>query len=883
MTTASSPSPSWPRRHITTLSITLAAALLALLLPAPPAAAQCGSLVTGRFGGETGAVAQINVSTLAVGRGSTIELVDISNTNLPAWFNPRRFVGIDAPAKKLAYAAGSTRLFAMLENGNVAVVPLSFGGAVTLGTPVTIHSSDAVDIVADGTRVFIAEQHENSDIGYISSYIDIYETSSGTPTLIDWISPFIDEYGFDRIVKIGNVLWAGIHEFESSLLGVEAYDISNPASPVRVTTSLNNAPLGTYTRVSAMHAIGNKLLLSYLYDTPSQSPEDWMRAVDVSVPTNPVWHPPVDLNGYAGCMASTGNLLRISIENSGIGTWDTSNPAALIWLGAYFDTFPQVGQMIAIGAIDYWAAGRDGLMTMLTANPAAVSVRANLTALPIGPSVVRQTGNTTVVLDYTLNTLRLYDYTLPEAQQLRSSTSLPLYSELVELGVGAAGAQTLACVAAKRPGTGDSITVYDITNPAAPFIRTTITGFEAHLMSVVNSRLYLMTTAREFRIYELSQTPPPPPQELVPRSVTPFGGNYTDYTCLTGWEAGATKAVALGTNPFGLWIINVTDAINPLVSSIYNPVSNYRVHSVAKGNNYLYISARIEGALPGSTIATRLESLTVTNLASPVSRFVVDYDSGAAYSAVLDHLAYISAPSGKFLIGTRQDNWDGPIGNQVAVFHLPPGFLTNEGVPFYLSSHDLPHVAGRAVPNADGSRVMLSGGAAGLYQLSMPAQWAPGYGIQNFTQSVCYGASAQFFTFVSANPADATFQWYRYGPPTPGAPWISAPLVDGPTGWGSTISGAADYAMTISNVHSGDRNFYYYVVATSSCGATTSLQAALRMCPGDFNCSGSATVQDIFDFLNSWFAGAAAADFNGNGTVTVQDIFDFLAAWFAPC
>ena len=54
-------------------------------------------------------------------------------------------------------------------------------------------------------------------------------------------------------------------------------------------------------------------------------------------------------------------------------------------------------------------------------------------------------------------------------------------------------------------------------------------------------------------------------------------------------------------------------------------------------------------------------------------------------------------------------------------------------------------------------------------------------------------------------------------------------------------------------------------------------------CRADFNCSGSVTIQDIFDYLTAWFARAASADFNRSGTVTVQDIFDFLTAWFAGC
>jgi hypothetical protein len=53
-------------------------------------------------------------------------------------------------------------------------------------------------------------------------------------------------------------------------------------------------------------------------------------------------------------------------------------------------------------------------------------------------------------------------------------------------------------------------------------------------------------------------------------------------------------------------------------------------------------------------------------------------------------------------------------------------------------------------------------------------------------------------------------------------------------------------------------------------------------CPADFDRSHGLSVQDIFDFLNAWFAGSVEADFNGNG-LAVEDIFDFLNAWFAGC
>jgi hypothetical protein len=53
-------------------------------------------------------------------------------------------------------------------------------------------------------------------------------------------------------------------------------------------------------------------------------------------------------------------------------------------------------------------------------------------------------------------------------------------------------------------------------------------------------------------------------------------------------------------------------------------------------------------------------------------------------------------------------------------------------------------------------------------------------------------------------------------------------------------------------------------------------------CKANYNHMNGLEVQDIFDFLNGWFAGNPAADFNGGG-LSVQDIFDFLNAWFAGC
>lgn len=114
-------------------------------------------------------------------------------------------------------------------------------------------------------------------------------------------------------------------------------------------------------------------------------------------------------------------------------------------------------------------------------------------------------------------------------------------------------------------------------------------------------------------------------------------------------------------------------------------------------------------------------------------------------------------------------------------------------------------------------------------------------------------------------------------------------VTDGQPFSGGTFSGSTTRSLLIQGYTSLDMGEYTLTV-TNSCGSTESIPvafgsgASLTYCPADINHSCSVTVQDIFDFLDAWFAGdLQRADFDSNGTIAVQDIFDFLAAWFAGC
>ena len=135
----------------------------------------------------------------------------------------------------------------------------------------------------------------------------------------------------------------------------------------------------------------------------------------------------------------------------------------------------------------------------------------------------------------------------------------------------------------------------------------------------------------------------------------------------------------------------------------------------------------------------------------------------------------------------------------------------------------------------------------------------------------CTGTAT--FSGVVASGYIAQYSWRRN----------MLPLSDGVTASGSIISGSSTQTLTILDATSADAGSYDLVVA-NSCESSTSAEAALTVntpLPADFNCSGTVTVQDIFDFLSAWFSHNPRADFNNSGAVTVQDIFDFLTAWFA--
>lgn len=99
---------------------------------------------------------------------------------------------------------------------------------------------------------------------------------------------------------------------------------------------------------------------------------------------------------------------------------------------------------------------------------------------------------------------------------------------------------------------------------------------------------------------------------------------------------------------------------------------------------------------------------------------------------------------------------------------------------------------------------------------------------------------------------------------------------------GPTNASAATATLSLTDLRGGHSGTYDCVIS-NACASITTAPATLTVCTADFNCSGAATGQDVFDFLSAYFTGQPLADVNGTGGVSVQDIFEFVTAFFRGC
>lgn len=209
---------------------------------------------------------------------------------------------------------------------------------------------------------------------------------------------------------------------------------------------------------------------------------------------------------------------------------------------------------------------------------------------------------------------------------------------------------------------------------------------------------------------------------------------------------------------------------------------------------------------------------------------------------------------------------------------LPSGSGVGTNASAFVLSVDPSHACGVGISL---SLAISSDQGVGTYNFTLPTGLNTGSGFActppaavcpaitlspSDSLNTCLGTTVVFEAGATGDPAPS-FQWTRNG----------ANLNDD-----STYSGVNTPMLTISSAFAFTQGLYACRVE-NSCGMAETAPATLSFCVADFNCVDGISVQDIFDFLGSWFAGSERANVNPGSGLGTQDIFDFLNAWFAGC
>lgn len=137
--------------------------------------------------------------------------------------------------------------------------------------------------------------------------------------------------------------------------------------------------------------------------------------------------------------------------------------------------------------------------------------------------------------------------------------------------------------------------------------------------------------------------------------------------------------------------------------------------------------------------------------------------------------------------------------------------------------------------------------------------------------TVLSGGATLTLNATPAGDAPLTYQWKKNG----------TALTNGPTGTGSTVSGATATTLTVTNVGANDAGSYTFSV-TNPCSTVTGngIQVTVNVAiPGDYNGDAHVNAADLAILLGAWGTANAAIDLTGDGMVDASDLGVLLGAW----
>ncbi len=758
---------------------------------------QCTPAVTSRLGGEVAHVTSIDSNRVLISSARAIEIYNVSNAASPLRTG-RLEVG--ETIGKMKVFGG--KAYVITETGtqqNIRVYNVS-GLAPIFES--TFDTQDAIDFEFSGSDMYVVS-HPNSGPVRITAL----DMQFGVPLFLGQLTLPNDATWYSDV----DISIAGSRAFVGySLDSASKLSAINIADPEAMTL------LGSYEH--AVSPYFKKVVVSGNYAYVCRQQDIEILGL-FSFPSFPLAGTIPNIG--ASDAAIVGSTLFVASSYAGVRAYNISSPLSPTAYTAA-NTVGTSSDIEIVGDRLYNADREGGLSIVQIGNPAAMTVLGSVAApYPSRVQDMEENGTTLYVLDEL--GLRIFSTSAPDAPVLVGSVTLP---DSVQLGCSS---RTLGVFNGNAYITGcdNHLRVVSVANPAAPFVRADVNGFNADYDAAFFGNFGYFCGQGGLKIVNISNP-----------SAPVMVGTYTLGGVTSSVKVQGTT-LYLGTRDNGLWIL-----------SLANPASPQLVGFSATPNMGACYGLQVSGNTAFVGRGNGLEIIDVSNPSNPVvSATMPDVNAG-----VIEPVIYRNG-----------------------ILHVQ-GYLgsdySTDGIHrIDVSSLTQPVVIGSLMGDFGaftiiGSRTYIGDTSrSDMVISSLQTQWKPAFRRQPASIVACLRSYALFNVNVSAEPATVAYRWHKDGTPLP---------------LGGRYVGADQPNLTILNLVRSDAG-NYTCVASNSCGTTTSTVATLSYCFADFNCDEAVDFFDYLDFVSAFSSGGNTADFNEDGSIDFFDYLDFVAEFSSGC